>query len=93
MGGRPWHTAEIAAVSRLWEDPNPAPSFEWFPLTADLDLRELGEPLPISVSSNDSSVVLTVVIDPQADVVELTLSYSAARRVATALVLATGAGV
>lgn len=80
-------------MSRLWEDPNRPPSFEWFLHADDLDLREVSEPLPVSVRSSDANVVLTVVIATQADVVELTLSYSEARRVAIALMLATGASV
>lgn len=80
-------------MSRLWEDPNRPLSFAWLPPTDDLDLRDVEEPLPISVRSSESSVVLTVVIEAQAEVVELTLSYSEARRVAIALVLATRAGV
>ena len=89
----PVHRGDNTAVSRLWEDQRLPTSLEWFPHTDDLDLRDVVEALPISVRSSDSSVVLTVFIDTQTDVVELTLSYSAARRVAIALVLATRTGV
>ena len=80
-------------MSRLWEDASRRPPFERFAYTDDVDLRDVSEPLPISVHSSDSSVVLTLVIDTQAEVVELALSFSAARRVAIALVLAARATV
>ena len=90
MGGRPSRTDGVApAVSRLWEDEGRGPTFEWAPQPDDLDLRDVGQAIPIRVRSSDSGVVLTIVVDTYADVVELTLSHRAARRVTAALILAT----